>query len=424
MRLAAELFRPEPHIAMTLEDRISGERAAERVIEAGNEVRLATLQMESLTRAQQSIEAFSNLYAATLESNGSIDGLEASYRLTLENFFGAEFAVEAEFSQEGMINLVKRIGRATLNAGGRIQRGWKDFTTSITGSYEGLEKRAEDVLRGLDDIDRKAVPIKDTIKVAGGSRLHIKTSMEPKDLVDNYAKSIEATTAFVAETTQFGRGLLDRIETTQKEIFKFNAKTEKDQIVKLQTSSKVAIEKEIEGYISAVKGLDGTVLPGGQMMKTAKLTQFTIAMSSRDVPLTQISVFNANAFGTYREKDQVTAPTMDQMRTLVAFAKASVSSLEDMVDKGEVLLTDASEMSKAKGNLPLIQQKLPVGKIFNGKEGLIDIAEVMIGNYFGNNVTVWMEYLLDNIIEAYGYIFQTSRAMIEYCERGLANYEK
>lgn len=425
MLLSRELFSPEPAAApsFTMEDHIGLERSTLSVAEARQEIHMASLQLESLHEAEERFEAFLGLYNASMEDDALGIDLEKAYRLTLENYFGPEFAEQAEFSQEGIADVIKRIGRATANAGGRIQRGWKDFIASWGDGWGKLKNRAETVTDSLKNVDRDAKMKESEVKMAGGSRLHMKGSMEPKDLVDGYPDAMTTLTKFAKSSTDFGQALIDRIGTAQKAIAKLNKKSDKEEIEKLQKESKADVEKLIDAYHKEVKGMNGAALPGGQALMAPRLPQFAIDRAAKDEKLTQISSFNANKFGKYREKDKVEAPSTDQMRTLIAAVEGNIQGMTTLIEEASELIMEASEMSKSKENLPKIKRKISFEEIISGQKALADVLIVMLDNYFGNNVARWMDYIVGNLFDIYSYLFSTTRAMVEYCERGAKNYE-
>lgn len=168
---------------------------------------MVQLQLESLRGAQEQVEAFASLYTASQEDATVGRDLEKAYRLTLEGYFGADFAKAAEFSQEGIADVIKRLGRATANAGGRIQRGWKEFIAAFGDGWGKLENRVQSIESTLDSIDSKSGVKKEQIKMAGGSRLHVKTSMAPKDIVDVYPAAMTALSVFATASTDFGNNV-------------------------------------------------------------------------------------------------------------------------------------------------------------------------------------------------------------------------
>jgi hypothetical protein len=425
MLLSKELFAEEKRPAsFTLEDHIGLEQSTGGVNEAMREIRTASLQLEGLRDAEEHLEAFSKLYDVAQEDGTLGLQLEQAYRLTLENYFGPEFAQEAEFSQEGIADVIKRIGRATANAGGRIQRGWKDFIATVSGGWDKLNNRISAVENTLDGLDRNAKPNKDQVKMGGGSRLHIKGSMESKTLVAAYPEAMGTLTQFAKSTTTFGRQLIDHIDSVQKEIVKLDKKTDKSDIERLQKEARSATEEWIDQYHKEVKGLDKIVLPGGQGLVVPKLPSFTVDRDTKDEKISDLSVLNTNRFGKYREKDTIEIPEVDHMKDLLTSARSNITAMLKLVEDSAGLIDDASEMYKSKDNLPKIKKKITVS--YGDKTGDIVVEAIMVTleNYFGNNVARWMDYVIDNLLDIYIYLFSTTRALVEYCEQGAKAYTK
>lgn len=428
MRLTAELLAEAapstpPAPELTMEDRIVGEQLTNEAEIARQDLQKYSLQLESLKEAYAILESFQTLYDSSLEDEAGLASLEKPYRLTLETMFGKDFADEAEFSQEGIGNALKRIGQAIKNAGGRMHRAWKDFAAAVTGSWEKLEKRATAVERQLDNLDMDPTPENDEIKITGGSRLHIKGSLKPKDLAETYPQSLTALYTFARATTEFGRRFVDHVERVQKELYQFDPKTELEELRKLKRESVMEIDSHLQTYSNDVKEMNGTSLPGGHELKLTRTPTFYVERPGRDEALKNLNLINRNKFGTYKEKAKVDAPTPQEIRALLAAAKQSLTSMTKMVDDASAVMEDSWELARGSDVIPRIKKNMEfrgdesVGEVFG------EIAGTMLFNYVGNRIEMWVDYINENLFDIYNYLFQTSRAVIEYCERGADNYK-
>lgn len=393
------------------------------IVDNYNALKRLSMESQMLMEVEQSLEAYQDLLSTTMESGGDISEMEDSFRITMESMFGKEYADTIEFSQEGIGRILKKIGQGSKNLAGRIQRRWKDFIASLGDGWGKLDKRIKEVESAAKSLPAKAAPSKNTVTIKGVSRLHINGKVDPTSLAKNYGDYMENIRRFAGETITFGSAFIKEIEETQESISQLDKKVDESKITKLKKQSIASTSKLFDKYSSQIKGLDNEKLPGGERIGVLTNPQFYISKSSRDQSLDELMIFNNNKTGEYKEKDVVPTPTPDEITTLMGEARQSIEAMSPLLNAMNQFIRDASELKKSGDNAPRIMKRLELVYGQNVSGQAFNLIGQLINNYFGNNVDKWINYIGENTIEAYNYTFQTTRALVEYCERGVKAYE-
>ena len=410
---------------LSMESRLNTERSATRASELGGELELMRTQADALNNAYVQLESFGPLIEQSLEDESLGVELEHAYRMTLESLFGAEYAKQAEFSQEGLLESLKYLGQGLANLKGRMKRSMKDFMSALRGGSHELALRSESVLAHLDDLDRDAKARKDTLKIGGGSRLHIGGTMKPETLVKELPDAVAASLGFMHQTTEFGRALFDHAYGVLRAIGKLGKGTDKATIKEMQHNARVEAEDLIEAQVASIKDMGNQALPGGHRLNVEVRALYRVMYADGKKEALRIpTLFNQNATGRYKEKEKVPAPTPDQIRAMATQAKTMAETGATVMAKAMELLVEADEIAVARHNVPKIKKGLDPQRVGNLNDLIVEALVTMAQNYFGNGLKLWAEYVWSSLMQMNNYLFQTNRALVEYCEIATENYTK
>lgn len=411
--------------------RMESEEISTEIAELNHIISLESLTLEELSEAYELTEEIRQEYEQSLESeDGLSDERLEEMRRSLESAIGEDIE---ELTQEGLNDVLKRLGQAVKNVGGRLERATRDFLSQIFEGHVKLRKRAEVVRNQIEQLNDNAEPHSSQIHAKGGSKLYIDNTIQPSKLSRGLPEAAEKLENFNNTYLEFAEQFFDHMESIQNEIMNLDEDAKKEDVKRVEKRAKRESSSMVSDFRKALRGLDKTTLPGGHMIRIMYNDAFYVEERvdrnrSRKRQVMLPMIYSTKSLGKYEEKEQIATPTPDQIGSILDAAVEVSENVTYKKDAFEEIFSKASDLTDAAKHVSQIQRK-PNSAAIGGDDAaevitsiVAELVSTLVYNYFGNNAKRWARSLNEGVATTLSYEYSFCRAAVSYCERAAKEY--